>query len=147
MKTNVCALSACLLLLSAAPHARAQALPSPEAWMASGHHKKRVGAALMITGGALVLAGTGLLVAGSWHGSPCWGGYDHGYHSYDYGYGYGCGEDALTLAGATTTALGVGTIIPGIFVYADGGGDIDEGRRLARCRNFCWQGLQLRLSP
>ncbi len=140
MRTSACAFIACLMLLAAAPPARAEEAPSPSDWLASGHHKKRIGLALMATGGAIAVVGTGLMIGGSWDhdGRGCWGGHD-GYY-YDHYYGY-CGNRALTVAGATTTALGIGTIIPGIFVYVDGGREIEEGRRLLRqCGATCWQG-------
>lgn len=135
------------MLLIAAPGARAQEAPSAADWLASGHHKKRIGIALMATGGALAVVGTGLMIGGAWdHDDHACHGYD-GYYYDRYGYGY-CGNTALTVAGATTTALGIGTIIPGIFVYANGGAEIDEGRRLARqCGAFCWEGYDLSRSP
>jgi len=141
------------MLLIAAPRARAQEAASPADWLASGHHKKRIGIALMATGGAIAVVGTGLMIGGAWqHDDHACHGYDGYYDRYGYGYGYGyggyCGNRALTIAGATTTALGIGTIIPGIFVYANGGAEIDEGRRLARqCGAFCWEGYYLRRSP
>lgn len=137
------------MLLIATPRARAEEAPSAADWLASGHHKKRIGLALMATGAAFAIAGTGLMIGGAWdHDDHACHGYDgYSYDHYGYGYGY-CGNRALTIAGATTTALGIGTIIPGIFVYVDGGREIDEGRRLARqCGAFCWQGFELRRSP
>ena len=139
MKTRACAFAACLMLLASSPRARAEEAASPSDWLASGHHKKRIGLALMATGGAIAIVGTGLMIGGSWDrdGRGCYGAHDGHYYS-DHYYGW-CGDRALTVAGATTTALGIGTIIPGIFVYVDGGREIDEGRRLLRqCGAFCW---------
>lgn len=135
MNTRGCAFAACLMLL-VVPHARAQEPASPSDWLVSGHHKKRIGLALMTTGGAIAVVGTGLMIGGSWdrdgHGCPA------GYYYSDHYDGW-CGDRALTVAGATTTALGIGAIIPGIFVYVDGGREIDEGRRqLRECGAFCW---------
>jgi hypothetical protein len=149
MKTSAPVLGACLMLLMAAPRARAEEAPSAADWLASGHHKKRIGIALMATGGAIAVVGTGLMIGGAWqHDDHFCHGYGGYYDRYGAGYDDHCGNRALTVAGATTTALGIGTIIPGIFVYANGGAEIDEGRRLARqCGAFCWEGYELRRSP
>ncbi len=125
----------CALLLGLAPRARADAPLAAQDWMASGRHKKRIGAVLMATGGVIAVVGTGLMIGGSWNG-------DHHCHGQAYyWYDGGCADDALTIAGATTTALGIGTIIPGIFVYVEGGSEIDAGRRLMQqCGVVCWPG-------
>jgi hypothetical protein len=133
--------------------------PPPRAWVpgpsaaqidaleASGRRKKRVGAILMGTGGAIAVAGTALIIAGWWdddgnchrHYRGYYDGYySDGYYSNSYYYGH-CGDTALTIAGATTTLLGIGTIVPGIVLYINGGGDVDEARRLRRCVGVCWR--------
>lgn len=133
--------------MPAAPEAQAQPTPPPgwvpyyapppgpsaaelDALEADGHHKKRIGAILMGTGGGLALIGTGLMIAGAWH--------DDGHcHDYYYGYYYyddHCGDTALTVAGATTTVIGLGALVPGIFIFVDGGQEVDAARRArARC--------------
>lgn len=156
-----------LALLCASFAARAQSLPPPPsllpppppallpppppAWTptadliaqtnaleAVGRHKKRVGIALIASGGALVLAGSGLVIAGGWHGDhSCYdgnyyGGY--GYRSYD----YGCGDDALTIAGVSTALLGGAALVPGIVEYIGGGDVIRRARLLRQCGGFCW---------
>jgi hypothetical protein len=148
--------------------------PPPPAWVpgpsdaqidaleASGRHKKRVGAILMGTGGAIALAGTALMIAGWWDDNGnCYrhyhgykdGYYYDGYHSNSYDYGH-CGNTALTIAGATTTLLGIGALVPGIVVYISGTGDVGDARRLRRqCAGVCWRpmihpagaGLQLEM--
>jgi hypothetical protein len=99
---------------------------------AAGRHKKRVGAILIASGSAILAAGTGLLIAGSW-GDDCRA-FGNG-SRYDANDGYhdhrgGCYDRSLSLAGATTSALGVGVLVPGIIIYVSGGKEVDTARRL-----------------
>jgi hypothetical protein len=113
-----------------------------DALEAGGRHKKRIGAIVMAVGGAVVLGGMGLVIAGAWdRHDRCYGHYhDYGYDGRYYSSYYGdCGNTALSIAGATTTVLGIGTLVPGIFIYVSGGADVEDARRLRqRCAGWCW---------
>ena len=102
--------------------------PSPaeiQALDQSGRRKKTIGAILMGVGSGIALIGTSLAIAGLWDdGNDCFR------YSYDYYWRRGCGDEALTFAGATTTMLGVGTIVPGIILHIRGGSEVDQARRL-----------------
>jgi hypothetical protein len=146
---------ACLLSLVFSASARAQELvpPPPPAFVpcvagpstaqidalaAAGRRKKRVGAILMGVGGSLALAGTGLMIAGVWHADEHCLDRNHYHHGYYYDEYYGdCGDSALTIAGATTAALGIGALAPGIFIYVSGGSDVGEARRLRQRAFWC----------
>jgi hypothetical protein len=128
---------ACLLVVAgAAPRARAQSqvlVPSAadadalEAW---GHRNKRVGITLMVAGSALAVAGTGLAIAGGWdHDDHCRTGFYVASNYYDRSVYYACGDPALTVAGATTSLLGAGIVVPGIIFYVRGANEVDEARR------------------
>jgi hypothetical protein len=107
---------------------------------AHGRRKKRVGAILMGTGGAILAAGTALMIAGAWDRDDrrCYN--NNGYYYSDgYYYSNWCGDTALTVAGATTSILGIGALVPGIVIYVGGGSDVAEARRLRRaCAGVCW---------
>jgi hypothetical protein len=79
-----------------------------------GRRHRRVGAILLGAGAGIALVGSGLLIGGAWD--------DHcdGHHS--------CGTDALSFAGATTTLIGLGAMIPGIVFYIRGGGEVARAR-------------------
>jgi hypothetical protein len=178
--TRAGAIGVGLSLLLAALRVGAEEVPAPPpppqpppAWMpyyapgptladidaleAAGHHQKRIGAILMASGGGLALVGTGLMIAGAWSGdSHC---YYNGSFGYYYGYygGYydACVNTALTVAGATTTLVGLGALIPGIVEYVNGGHDVDDARAMRqRCGSWCWHptlnrggaGLELQMS-
>jgi len=137
------AVLACVVVLP--PVARAQNPPPPNPppcailpppgeadWLeAAGRHKKRVGAILMATGSTLMVVGTALSIAGFWdHDQRC--------ISYYYGPSNGwCHDSALTLAGATTTIVGVGALVPGIIEHVRGANEVDEAARLRRCLDGC----------
>jgi hypothetical protein len=86
----------------------------------SGLHKKRVGAILIGAGSTIGAVGTGLTIAGWAEGDRCDGRDDHDR----------CHNSALVIAGATTTAVGLGAVIPGIVVYVRGGSELDRARNL-----------------
>lgn len=105
----------------------------------AGRRHKRVGAILLGTGGGIALVGVGLAIGGAWDEHEC-GWYD----DYDYRYyhhHHGCGASALSIAGATTTLLGIGVIIPGIVEYVSGGGEVARARHL---RRYYWGVASLR---
>jgi hypothetical protein len=109
--------------------------PSPEQIQAleqSGRHKKRTGAILMGAGGTVALVGTSLLIAGAWedHGGCGWRG-DGRYRDGRY-HDRACSDTALSIAGVTTSLLGLGALVPGVILYASGAGDVDRARRLKR---------------
>jgi hypothetical protein len=119
--------------------------PTPleiDAVEASGRHKKRIGAVLMATGGTLMLVGTGLIIGGTWE-NHCFANRGTAYYNgraYYYGHDGDCADSALTLAGATTTVLGVGALVPGIIEHVSGANDIDFARRVRRaCSGVCWR--------
>ena len=106
-----------------------------DALEAGGRHQKRIGAILMGVGGGLALVGAGLAVGGAWHDddSRCYGSSRYRrYRSYD-SYYDNCGTSALSIAGITTTVVGIAALVPGILVFVDGAGDVDAARRARRC--------------
>lgn len=117
-----------------------------DALEASGRHKKRVGAIVIGAGSALAVAGAGLMIAGAWDaGDHCHynrrdGSYDYDGYAYDHAYYGFCGNTSLYIAGATTSIVAAGTLVPGIIMYVSGGGDVDEAQRWrARCSRLCWR--------
>ena len=141
----------CLLLL--ATSARAQegppippAPPQPrlryvgpppweiDALEARGRHKKRVGMILMVSGGLIMGAGTALLIAGAADtDNHCFGRYHYADYYDTSGYYYrgytgGCSDRALSIAGATTTVLGLGALVPGVLEQVSGARDVDAAR-------------------
>jgi len=82
----------------------------------SGRRYKKVGAALMGTGGAVALTGTGLWIGGE-ASQPC--------VAYSTG---GCTWSSLSVAGASTAAVGTALIVSGVIVYVIGGRKMDRAR-------------------
>jgi hypothetical protein len=121
---------AVLLLLLVSPGAHAQqpppcypcavAPPSPAELAAleqAARHKRAAGIALMAAGGGLIVAGTALSIAGAWDND------DRCRHTYYGTYHYGaswCGDQALTIAGATTALIGAGSLGIGVPTYLSG---------------------------
>jgi hypothetical protein len=101
----------------------------------SGRHNKRVGAILLGTGGGIALIGTGLLIAAAWDDSDCVHHNDGFHHHID------CDHSALSIAGATTTLLGIGVLAPGVGIYVNGGSQVARARRL---RSYYWGSASLR---
>jgi hypothetical protein len=99
-----------------------------------GRRNKRTGAILMGTGGGIALIGTGLLIAGA-ESDSC----DH--HDDFFHHHHDCSDSALSLAGATTTLLGLAALIPGVVIYVDGGRDMAKARNL---RRLYWGSASLR---
>lgn len=112
--------------------------PSPaqiDALEQAGRRRKRAGAILLGTGGAIAIVGTGLLIGGAWddQGSCDWHTDHHHQHHH-------CGDSALSIAGATTTLVGLGAMIPGIVSYVSGGSDVARARRM---RGYYWGSVSL----
>lgn len=154
----------CVSLFAAAAQARAQEAPPqqppppPLAWHpapayvgpslqeidaleAHGRHEKRIGVILIASGSAVLVAGTSLMIAGWWHhDDSCRQNYYYrgSYYYSDDGYYGGCSNRGLTLAGATTSVLGLGMLVPGIIEHVGGANDIEAARRLRRCAGVYW---------
>ncbi len=99
-----------------------------------GRHRRMTGIALMATGSALVVAGVALGIAG-WYDvdNRCrryyyYNGYADRYGYYDR-YGW-CGNEALAIAGATTSLLGVGVLAAGVPIYLAGNAQVRRARWL-----------------
>ena len=109
----------------------------------SGRHRKRLGVVFMASGGALVIAGSALVLAGAAdRDDSCFGddrARDFRYHGAYHSGGFGCSNEALTVAGLTTTLVGIGALVPGIIEYGHGAREVDGARRWrARCASICW---------
>jgi hypothetical protein len=101
--------------------------PSPtqiETLEQAGRHNKRVGAILLGVGSAIAVTGTALAIAGWWDNGNACGCCDDHHHT--------CGDSALSIAGATTTLLGLGALIPGVILYVSGVSDVNRALRLKR---------------
>jgi hypothetical protein len=136
-----------LIVLVAAARARAeepqQQLPPPrwipvyvappptpaeiDALERRGHERKRTGAILLGAGIGIAAIGTGLMIGGAWDDNGC----HHNHDSFDHHHqDFGCGVSALSIAGVTTTFIGVAAIIPGAFIFSDGARDVARARML-----------------
>lgn len=112
----------------AATGARAQSLAwlpvtrgEVEALEQRGLQNRRIGAILIGAGAGIAAVGTGLMIGGAW---------ENGCHPHPYVVGERCGASSLSIAGVTTTIIGVTAIIPGVFIFSDGARDVARARAL-----------------